>query len=301
MSTFKIKAISSLLESQPLDSKNYQKSRRLINLLGYLPLPRKMISRPVDIDGVPGEMIHHKDRSYQRYFIYLHGGAFVTGGIASHRRLVAEIAKAGYSQGLLVDYRLAPEHPYPAALEDADKAYKWLLNQGIDPKDIAFAGDSAGGGLALALIQKLKAEDRPLPAFLALICPWLDLTCASPAMESNHGRHAVLTKEDLLRFAGMYAGNLELSDPKLSPLFGDLTGLPRLLIQAGGKDPLRDDATRLLEAMDVLRKDEILEMWPDMFHDWHLFSMLLRDGDWALRRVGQAIRVYTARGKQIEN
>lgn len=300
MSTLRINLLNRLLKALPLNSQRIEQTRRMMAAARYLPLPRGTTGRRVDVDGIAGEMLYPKRQQYQRYFLYLHGGAFALGGLASHRALVARIADWGYAQGLLIDYRKAPEHPYPAALEDAQKAYQWLLNQGIEAADIALVGDSAGGGLTISLLQKLKAEERPLPAAAALICPWVDLGCTGLSWESNGGQHPMLRKEHLLQFARLYAGDLDLEDPRVSPLYGDLSGLPKLLVQAGGNDPLRDDATRLVQAIQDAGGSANLEIWPDAFHDWHLMAPILPDGDWASRRIGQHVRIYAAKGKRIE-
>lgn len=300
MSTLRINLLSSLLSAMPLNIDRYQQTRRLMEFSRYLPMPSGIKTKHIQMNGVPSLRLNYELESTRRHILYLHGGAYVVGGIASHRQMVARLAKAAHAHAFLIDYRLAPEHPYPAALEDAEKAYNWLLEQGIAPEDIALAGDSAGAGLALCLLQKLKAEERPLPAVAVLICPWLDLSCESESMNRHGGRHPLLTKDQLLKAARMYAPNMDLKDPKISPLYGDVTGLPRIFIQAGAQDPLRDDATRLAEKLESNPHETTIEIWPDMFHDWHLFGLILPDGDWATKRAGQVIRTSTAKGKKVD-
>jgi len=161
MSTLRINLLSSLLSAMPLNIDRYQQTRRMMEFGRHLPLPGGIRAKHIQMNGVPALRLDYEPENTRRHILYLHGGAYVVGGIASHRPMVARLAKAAHAHAFLIDYRLAPEHPYPAALEDAEKAYDWLLAQGIESGDIALAGDSAGAGLALCLLQKLKAEERP--------------------------------------------------------------------------------------------------------------------------------------------
>ena len=249
-------------------------------------LPAHIHCQPVDANGVPAEWIETPDAD-GGVLLYLHGGAYVLGSINVHRKLVSRLADATKTRVLAINYRLAPEHPYPAALEDATTAYLWLLNrggltaEGVEPGRIIIAGDSAGGGLALATLVSLRDTGVPLPAGAVCISPWTDLALTGASVESKAGADPILSPEGLALFASYYAGEHDLTSPLVSPLYADLKGLPPLLIQVGADEILLDDAVRFAGKACEAGGDVTLEVWDEMFH---VFQMI-----WLLAETKQAI------------
>jgi acetyl esterase/lipase len=201
----------------------------------------------------------------------LHGGAYALGSIDVFREWVARLARATSLRALLVGYRLAPEHPYPAALDDATAACLWLLEQGVEPAKIILAGDSAGGGLALSTLVSLRDAGHPLPAGAVCISPWTDLALTGGSIRDKAPVDPVLSPGDLETYAGYYAGTVERTEPLLSPLYADLRGLPPLLIQVGSEEILLDDALRAARKARAAGVDVTLETWEGMFHAFYMF------------------------------
>ena len=222
--------------------------------------------------------------------LYLHGGGYVIGSPKSHRHLAAAVARASAARALLLDYRLAPEHPFPAALEDAVAAYEWLLARGLDPRQIAVAGDSAGGGLTVATLLALRDRGLPLPAAGVCISPWVDLTCAGKSYVSRAAADPIVTHEAIVMMAKAYVG---AGDPKaalVSPIFADLRGLPPLLVHVGSDEVLLDDALGLAALARRAGVDVTLEEWPAMIHVWHWFQPMLAEAEQATAAIGQFVR-----------
>jgi acetyl esterase/lipase len=230
---------------------------------------RKVKREPTRDFGVPATWF--VPRTWHRTMLYLHGGAYVFGSARSHAELVAAIALAAEARVLVPEYRLAPEHPFPAALDDVQATYVALTEREADPQRIVVSGDSAGGGLSLALMLRLRSLGRPLPAGAALICPWVDLTATGGSLEAN-GAYDWMTEADGRPWIGAYLAGHDPKDPLASPLFADLAGLPPLLVQAGEAELLHDQialfAARAKEAgIDVRHSVE-----RDMVHNWHSFA-----------------------------
>ncbi len=253
---------------------------------GLLPLAEGVRAEPVDAGGLRGEWLIPDDAEPGRTLLHLHGGGYVICSIASHRSFVSRIAKAARARTLLVDYRLAPEHPFPAALEDAQAAYRWLAGQGADPAHTALAGDSAGGGLVAALLLLLRDAGEPLPAAAVLLSPWLDLACEGESMSGKAGADPLVTAEVLRGWGSLYLQGADPHEPLASPLYGDLASLPPLLIQAGAAEVLLDDSVRFAERAGAAGVDVTLEPWEDMVHVWHAFAFILPEGQQAIDRVG---------------
>ena len=250
--------------------------------------PGGMFSVSVVANGVPCEWVKTAKGTDAHTIFFLHGGSYTHGSIPSHRSLAARLAEASGGRALVVGYRLAPEAPYPAALDDALRAYAWLLKR-VPHKKILFAGDSAGGGLALATMLKLRDEKTPLPAAAALLCPWVDLECTSASYATLAGQDPVLRKEALLESAGHYLQQGNPRDPLASPLHGNLKGLPPLFIQLGTLDSLLDEGEQLaVKAREAGVKVE-LDVWKGMIHDWHIFGSRLPEAGKAIRKVGAFI------------
>jgi epsilon-lactone hydrolase len=221
-------------------------------------------------DGqTPGSTLAHSPLSA---VMWLHGGGYSIGGIESHKALASYLAAAAGVPVLVPAYRLAPEHPYPAALDDADTVWRWLVAQGNDPSSIALGGDSAGGGLALALATRMSGSNRALPGALVLLCPWVDLTGQHPVPQQRLDADVVLSPAMLQEWAAGYAGDTARDDPGVSPLFGNLRGLPPLFIGAGGRDTLLGDASRLAESCASAGVHAELRVDDDMIHAWQLFA-----------------------------
>jgi len=228
--------------------------------------------------------------------LYLHGGGYVIGSPRSHRHLAVGIASAAGVRAFSLAYRLAPEHPYPAALDDAVAAYRWLLQSArVPPQRIVIAGDSAGGGLTLATLVALREAGDPLPAAAVCLSPWVDLTCNLPSCDPRRGPDAVIDHQVIRAMARAYMGRRSLRNPRASPLFADLRGLPPLLVQAGGDEALLDDARAIAIAASKAGLHTTLETWPRMIHVWHWYAPLLGEGRAAIDRIGEFMRTALAR------
>jgi len=202
---------------------------------------------PVDAGGVPGEWITTPESVHERVIYYLHGGAYIMGSINTHRELISRVSRAARARALAIDYRLAPENPFPAAVEDSTAAYRWLVSTGVDPARLAIAGDSAGGGLTLATLVALRDAGDPLPAAAVCLSPWVDLEGLGESMTTRAEVDPMIHRESLIQTAKAYLGDADPRTPLAAPLYADLRGLPRLLIQVGTAETLFDDATRLAE------------------------------------------------------
>ena len=236
-------------------------------------LPADVRCRQVSVNEIAAEWIEMPPAELG-VILYLHGGAYALGSINSHREWIARLANATHTRALAINYRLAPEHPFPAALEDAISAYRWLLDQGFDPARIIIAGDSAGGGLALATLLALRDAGAPLPTGAICISPWTDLALTGASSLTKAKVDPILDLDSLRMYAAYYAGSHDFTSPLLSPLYADLTGLPPLLTQVGTDEILLDDARRLAEHARDAGVEVTLEVWDEMFHVFQLFSFL---------------------------
>jgi acetyl esterase/lipase len=239
----------------------------------YARLPADIRCQPVDADGVSAEWIMAPGADLG-VILYLHGGAYALGSISIHREFVARLARATKMRALAINYRLAPEHPFPAALQDATAAYHWLLTQGFDPSQIISSGDSAGGGLALGTLLSLRDAGEPLPAGAVCISPWTDLANTGVSMRSKAKVDPILDPDSLEMYANYYAREHDRTSPLISPLYADLEGLPPLLIQVTTDEILLDDARRFAEKARGAGVDVELEIWDEMFHVFQLISFL---------------------------
>ncbi len=221
--------------------------------------------------------------------LYLHGGGYVIGSARSHRHLAADIAQAAGTRAFTLEYRLAPEHPFPAALDDAVAAYRWLIETGqATSGQVVLAGDSAGGGLVLTTLAALRDAGLPLPAAGVCLSPWTDLSCSLPACSPQLPSYDPLIDHAVLRaMAHAYMGRRSLRNPLASPLFADLRGLPPLLLQAADGEALVDDARQLAIAASEAGVHTTLEVWPRMVHVWHWYARMLDEGQQAIERVAQ--------------
>lgn len=259
-------------------------------MLSRLRIPPGTGFQPVTAGSVPAEWVTPAQQHSKGVLLYLHGGGYVAGSPAAYRGLVSYLAAAGNIRALSVDYRLAPEHPFPAAVEDATAAYRWLVTNGSAPHDVIIAGDSAGGGLALALLMALRNAGDPLPAGAILLSPWTDLAGTGISIFARDKVDPVLSWAYLDNLAAAYCGDHDRRDPLISPLYGDLSGLPPLLIQAGGKEILLHDATRLADRVIAAGGDAILEVQRDMWHIWQAFGDVLPESRDAINSIGGFIK-----------
>lgn len=224
-----------------------------------------------------------------RTVLYLHGGGYMLGSIRTHASLASEIASAWHARVLNVNYRLAPEAPFPAALEDAVRAYRWLREQGVASTQIIIAGDSAGGGLAIATLLALRDRGEPLPAAAVCFSPWLDLTLTGTSFETKAACDPLLRRDDLQFMAQAYLRGEKAEHPLASPLHANLQGLPPILIQVGTDEVLLDDAVRFADRAKLANVDVTLDVWPGMIHVWQLFSFLLPESKQALDAAGKYV------------
>lgn len=244
---------------------------------------------PGTLGGVPVEWVAHPQAGARGFVLYLHGGAYAVGSPRTHRALTSRLAQMARVCVAAVDYRLAPEHPHPAAVDDALAAYRGLLAQDIPANKIIIAGDSAGGGLALATALRLKAEPLPQPAGIVCLSPWVDLTLAGESMKSRVKNDVMLSPALLAEAAAMYLGKQSGLTATASPLFGNLTGLAPLFIQVGGQEILHDDATRLAQAASAQGVPVTLQTWPNLWHVWQLHGGTMPEADAAIAAMANFV------------
>lgn len=286
-----IQAIRDLLSSKPRPVGWAQRRARLDEVGAYWPVADDVELNPVDLDGVPGEWSMVPGTDPSRVLMFFHGGGYCSGSIRSHRRMATEAARAAGVRTLAVAYRLAPEHPFPAARDDALTAWHWLRRQGIDAAHIAVGGDSAGANLSVALINQLRADSEELPACAWLVSPWTDLTMSGSTMTTKDAVDPLMHKGYLQELANAYVpAGMESNDPRISVLYAELHGLPPALIQVGSEETLLDDASRFATAAGAADVPVTLEIWPHMIHAWHLWNAHLDAGRRALASAAAFIR-----------
>jgi len=259
-----------------------QTRRQLESLSKLMWMPRGTKLTFGQLGGVNVEWLANPTAGARGFVLYLHGGGYVTGSPRTHRGLAARLAKAARVCVAVPDYRLAPEHPHPAAVDDALAAYQGLLDQGIPPHKIIIAGDSAGGGLALALALRLKAAPLPQPSGIVLLSPFADMSFSGASMQSPTQLEWLLTKKFVHEAAKHYAGGQDPLTPTISPLFADLRHLPPLFIQVGTDEILLDDSTRLAQMATQQNVPVTLQVWPSLWHVWQLHGGQMPEADRAI-------------------
>jgi epsilon-lactone hydrolase len=242
---------------------------------------------PIVANDVPAESIAPVNVLAERTVLYLHGGAFIAGSPASHRSLAANIASAGNARALLIDYRLAPEHPFPSAVQDTLAAYEWLSDSRVPANHIAIAGDSAGGALTLALLVQLRDQGMPLPALAVCLSPITDLTMSDQSWTANARKDFMLDPKKIRASIKLYLQGTDPRTPLASPWYADLRGLPPLLIQVGSDECLLSDATRLTEKARDAGVPVTLEVWDHMQHEWQFAASFLPEGKQAITSIGE--------------
>lgn len=262
-------------------------------LLSTLPVAADLAVTSVALGGVSALRVSTPGSSDKLAVLYLHGGAFVVGSAKGYLGLAAELGRAAQMTTFIIDYRLAPEQPFPAAVDDAVAAFSQLIALGFDPAKIVLAGDSAGGGLVVSTLVALRDQGVPLPAAALLISPWADLACDSPSMKTKAAEDPALTAAGLRIAAAHYLNGADPRSPLASPLYANLSGLPPLLIQVGSAEILLDDAVRLAGVAGAAGVSVQLQIWPEMIHVWHAFAFLLQAGKRAIELAGAFLHGHT--------
>lgn len=293
-SQFLDKALRLMVDKNPSPKGSVEKMRAQ-----YARMARRFSKLDIEIEVTPvkagrtrAEWVTPAETQEHRVILYLHGGGYVAGSPETHRSLAARLCEASAARGLVVDYRLAPEHKFPAAVEDALDAYQWLLGQGVDPKGIAIAGDASGGGLAIATCMALRDAQAPLPAAVVAMSPWSDLAMTSWSTLTLRNEDAVQSMTSLALQARHYLQAKNPTEPLASPLYGDFRGLPPHLIHVGANEILRDDATRLSQKAEEGGTDMSVEVWAGMPHAFQFYSML-PEAAGSLARLGSFIKTRT--------
>jgi monoterpene epsilon-lactone hydrolase len=291
MAQNEIDAIRALLGSKPRPVGWAERRRRLDEVGSAWPVAEDVKLAAIDLDGVPGEWSIVPGSEASRVLLYFHGGGYCSGSILSHRRMVSEAGRAAGMRTLAVGFRLAPEHPFPAAFDDAMTAWRFLRKLGIAAEQIAIGGDSAGGGLTVALINHLRKAKETCPACAWLVSPWTDLTLSGSTLATKDAVDPLIHKAYLKELADAYLpAGMDRKDPRVSSLYADLKGLPPLLIQVGSAETLLADATRFAAAAGAAEVAVRLEIWPQMIHAWPLWNARLEPGRRAIANAGAFIR-----------
>jgi epsilon-lactone hydrolase len=293
MAQNEIEAIRKLLTSKPRPVGWAERRERLDEVGSVWPVADDVTLAEVDAGGVPAEWSTVPGSDASRVLMFFHGGGYCSGSIRSHRRMVTEAGRAAAIRTLAVGYRLAPEHPFPAALDDALAAWRFLRGQGIAAEHIAVGGDSAGGGLTIGLINILRRRGEQQPGCAWLASPWTDLTMSGATLASKDAVDPLIHKAYLEELADAYVpAGMDRKDPRISPLYADLNGFPPALIQVGSAETLLADASRFAEAAGAADVPVTLEIWPHMIHAWPLWNAHLEPGRRALASAGAFIRAH---------
>lgn len=296
MTTAQLDALVSLLRSRPRPAgltipEMRERYQKLADLMGGAPDAR---CQAVDAGGVPAEWVSAPGADDSRAILMLHGGGYVIGSIGTHRRLAFDVSAAAAARVLLIDYRLAPEHRFPAAVDDAAAAWRWLLAQGLSPSRLSMVGDSAGGGLVIAALVKLRELGLALPGSAVAISPWVDLAMQGASLVSRASADPMVNADGLQAYARLYLGEADARTPLASPLYADLSGLPPVLVQVGSAEVLLDDAIGLSERLHRAGNTGSLSVWPNMPHVFPFFAPILSEGRDACAQIGEFIRARCA-------
>jgi monoterpene epsilon-lactone hydrolase len=290
MSSSEIEVVRELLRSKPRPVGWAERRERLDAVGQASPVAPDISLEAVDAGGVAAEWSLAPGSDPACVLMFFHGGGYCSGSIASHRGMVTRIGRAAGVRTLAVGYRLAPEHPFPAALEDALAAFGFLLDQGIASDKIAIGGDSAGGGLTLATLTSLRDAGKPLPGCAWLVSPWVDLKMTGASLAEKADVDPLIQKPYLEELASAYLAGADPAGPLVSPLHADLAGLPPLLVQVGSAETLLDDALRIARRAGAADVPVSLEVWPHMIHAWHLWAAQLEDARRAIASAAAFMR-----------
>lgn len=293
MAQSEIDAIRALLSSKPRPVGWPARRKRLDEIGTVWPVADDVELTAADLNGVPAEYSIVPGGDPSSVLMFFHGGGYCSGSIQSHRRLVTEAGRAAKIRTVAVGYRLAPEHPFPAAYDDALTAWRFLRDQGIAAAHVVIGGDSAGAALTLSLISRLRDAHEELPACAWLVSPWTDLTMTSSSLVSKVAVDPIIHREYLNELADAYLpAGMDRKDPRVSPLYADFANFPPILIQIGSNETLLDDATRLAARAGAADIAVTLEIWPQMIHAWPLWNAHLEGGRRALASAGAFIRAH---------
>jgi epsilon-lactone hydrolase len=263
-------------------------------MLTQFPPASGVVFKEETAGGVPAIWCIPADAVKGRVLLYLHGGGYAIGSAKAYRLFVSRLAASLKARVLIPDYRLGPENPFPAAFEDAVAAYRWLIDQSVAPQSLTIAGDSCGGGLTIATLVAARDAGLPMPAGAFVMSPWVDLSISGESIVAKAQEDTVLAVPELQGMAGAYLGATDPKTPSASPLYANLAGLPPLLIQVGSSEILLDDANRLAARAGAAGVKVRLEIWPSMFHVWHLYGPLLDEGRDALNDGAAFLSALTA-------
>jgi monoterpene epsilon-lactone hydrolase len=293
MGQSEIDAVRALLSSKPRPVGWAERRQRLDDVGSQSPVAEDVELDTVDLGGVPGEWSLVPGSDVSRVLLFFHGGGYCSGSILSHRRMVTEAGREARVRTLAVGYRLAPEHPFPAAFDDALTAWRFLRRHGIAAANVAIGGDSAGGGLTVALINRLRDAQEELPGCAWLVSPWTDLTMSGSTLVTKDAVDPLIHKAYLNELADAFLpAGIDRKDPRVSPVYADLKGFPPTLIQVGSDETLLADATRFAAVAGAAEVRVTLEIWPQMIHAWHLWNARLAPGRQALASAGAFIRSH---------
>ena len=278
---------SALVNRIDIDEADFKKIRRTISRISSLMLPAFGVRVDIDkVNGLHSEWLTPKDCADGKLLLYLHGGGYVVGGCDMHRQMVSHIARAGRIRALVPEYRLAPEHRFPAAIDDAVSTYRSLLDMGIKAEDIIVGGDSAGGGLTVGTLLTLRDAGDPLPAAAVLLSPFLDATGSGKSMQTRADRDPLFFPEGLPTVMDHYCDPHQRGFPQISPVFADVEGLPPMFIQVGDDEILLSDSERFADACVAAGIDVELQIWPKMWHVFQLFVGKMPESGKAIRQMG---------------
>lgn len=275
---------SSLIQSNPTIAEQRQGFELVMQ---GTQLPEGTQVETLTVAGVPAEWVSAPEAASDRVLFYLHGGAYTIGSCNTHRGLAARLSAAAGVKVLVLEYRLAPENPFPAAIEDATAAYRWLLQRGIKPEHIAIGGDSAGGGLTLGTLLALREAGEPMPAAAILLSPWTDLTASGESYQSRVELDPMIQVGRINEAVKHYAGDNDLRTPLISPAFADLQGLPPMLIQVGDHEVLLSDSLTVAENARKAGVDVTIEVWPEMWHVFQTLAAMMPEAEQAINQSGK--------------
>jgi monoterpene epsilon-lactone hydrolase len=261
-------------------------------MLSAMTVDDDISTERVGVGGVPAEWIAAPGANPAVVMLYLHGGGYVLGSMRTHRVMLAHLARACQCKVLGLDYRLAPENPFPAPVDDTLVAYRWLLAQGYDHRKIVLAGDSAGGGLVVAAMVAMRYVGEPLPAAGVCLSPWVDMEATGHSFITNAASDPSVAKDRIVRMAGVYLAGKSPQAPLASPIHADLRGLPPLFVQVGSIETLLDDARALTARAQAAGVSVEFEVWEDMPHVWQHFAPILPEAQQAIARIGEFVRKY---------
>jgi len=284
-----IEGVRALLKSLPRPTNWVERRERIDTVASAYGVAEDIRFEPVSIGSCDAEWSLAPRSDMSRVLLYFHGGGYCSGSIRSHRGMVAEAGRAARARTLALAYRLAPEHPFPAALDDAVVAYEFLLGEGYAADKIAIGGDSAGGGLTLATMIRLRERGRPLPACAWLVSPWVNLDMTGASIDSKDADDPLIHRGYLQELASAYRSGADAKNPLISPVHADLRDLPPMLVQVGSAETLLDDAVAITERLGEADRRVTLEIWPRMIHAWHLWSPRVAEGRGALASAGRFI------------